>query len=1179
MLCPGCASPLKEGARFCFSCGIPMGAPACASCSAELVPGARFCSECGTPQAAGAAPPASVPGGAPVASRRVTSVLFGDLVGFTTLAEARDHEETRELLGRYFEECRRVIQRYGGTVEKFIGDAVMAVWGVPTAHEDDAERAVRAGLELVNQVEVLGEKVGVPGLAMRVGIVTGEVAVTIGAEQQGMVAGDAVNTAARVQAAAPPGQVWVDETTRLLTSSAIAYADAGSHALKGKAEPVPLWSVRAVVAGVGGVQRADGLEAPLIGRERELRLVKELFHSVDDSGKPALLVLVGEPGVGKSRLVWEFDKYVDGLTQTARWHTGRCVAYGEGVAYYALAEALRARLRGLAPDDDVEEEPEPAALLELGLDRFVPDPDERAWIGPRLGALLGIGSVGTYPREDLFSAWTVFLQRIGEDTYPVVLVIDDAHHSDEGLLQFVEHLLAVATFPCFVVLLTRPGLLEVHPGLAANRRATVTHLHALEDSDVAELMDALVVGLPEPVRDSLVARAEGIPLFAVETVRSLIDRDLVIPRGGQYVLADPAALDLDSIGAPASLQALIAARLDALDHRQRRVIERASVIGDVFSKGELEHMCADVDDLDAVLTGLVHQQLFSQLNNRFSADFGDYQFVQSVVRQVAYGTLSRRDRRALHLAVARMIEAQGDESGELAPIIAQHYIDAVEAVPDEPDVPELEARAIAELERAAERARVLGALTESAGHLTLALERAKDPATVARLHKNAGAALGDAGEYDEAIRHATAGVEAYDELGDPVQAATAAGIIGEALISLGDNARAVELVQPRWEALQGATGTESAMLTVIKTLIAARSKIGADVRDLEARRVQLAELVGDPEEVAEAMMGLSVSFSFRGARQTGLVLMNAAADIARAEHLPGPLAHCLNNLTVEYAMEDLPRALSTAREGVEQAGRAGRAIWLDYTRANFMLVLLSSGLWEELEHQLGQPHSDAVISQAVEAGTGGLLAVALGRPYAPPWAPGPPPETDDPADAAWIAVALAVQERTAGRTDAALRLAVDAVDALYGQSIVSDDFLHAWPLAFDLALGEGSSEAVSHLLGRVEDAARQMRIPLGVAAHRDRGEALTLRHEDPERAADLLRGAVAGFTTWGSPQWRARAEGELGLLLRDLGQVDEGASLLRGAVAVLTELGALGWLTPFRSDPVSPTTVEVPSAP
>ena len=258
------------------------------------------------------------PATAPIAERRITSVLFADLVGFTPLSESRDPEEVRELLSRYFAECRTVIGRYGGAVEKFIGDAVMAVWGVPVAHEDDAERAVRAGLELVQTVANLGQDVGAPGLALRVGIVTGEVAVTVGATAEGMVAGDAVNTAARVQSAAEPGQVWVDDTTRSLSAASIAYTDAGMHALKGKSEPMRLHAARAVLTTVGGVQRIDGLEAPHTGRDREMRLLKELFHAAVETRRPRLVVVDGEAGIGKSRLVWEFDKYVDGLSERHR---------------------------------------------------------------------------------------------------------------------------------------------------------------------------------------------------------------------------------------------------------------------------------------------------------------------------------------------------------------------------------------------------------------------------------------------------------------------------------------------------------------------------------------------------------------------------------------------------------------------------------------------------------------------------------------------------------------------------------------------------------------------------------------------------------------------------------------------------------------------------------------------
>jgi len=281
-----------------------------------------------------------------VAERRLCSVLFCDVVGFTPLSEARDPEAVRELLSRYFGVARTVISRYGGLVEKFIGDAVMAVWGTPTATEGDAERAVRAALDLVSAVEALGAEAGVPGLAARAGVVTGVVAVTLGAVGEGMVAGDAVNTAARVQAAAEPGQVLTDAATQRLAGSAVGFADAGEHALKGKAEPARLWRATRVVSAVGGAQRVDGLEAPLTGRDVELRTVKDLFHAAADRRVPRLVLVSGPAGVGKSRLGWEFEKYADGLAAEVWWHRGRCLSYGEGVAFWALAEIVRRGRRG-----------------------------------------------------------------------------------------------------------------------------------------------------------------------------------------------------------------------------------------------------------------------------------------------------------------------------------------------------------------------------------------------------------------------------------------------------------------------------------------------------------------------------------------------------------------------------------------------------------------------------------------------------------------------------------------------------------------------------------------------------------------------------------------------------------------------------------------------------------------
>ncbi|HEY7044519.1 MAG TPA: AAA family ATPase, partial [Nocardioidaceae bacterium] len=349
-----------------------------------------------------------------------------------------------------------------------------------------------------------------------------------------------------------------------------------------------------------------------------MRLVKELFHSTAENGRAALLIVDGEPGVGKSRLGWEFFKYVDGLTQDTYWHQGRCLAYGEGVAFWALAEAVRLRLVRLA-ERTGDEDADATELIAEALAALPSTDEERSWLARRLGALLGGGSFGTFAREELFAAWVTFFERVsGGDE--IVFLIDDAHHADEGLLDFVEYLLETATFPCLVVLLNRPGLLERRPALATNRRAAVLHLPGLAPRDMSTLVNGLVAGLPDEVSAALVARAEGVPLYAVETVRSLIDRDLVVPKGGQYVLAD-SQLDLSSIGAPASLQALVAARLDTLSGDQRRVVNEASVLGATFELAALRELCPEVD-VEVAIPELVRLQILTKDTNRLSSEYG-----------------------------------------------------------------------------------------------------------------------------------------------------------------------------------------------------------------------------------------------------------------------------------------------------------------------------------------------------------------------------------------------------------------------------------------------------------------------------------------------------------------------------------------------------------------------------
>ena len=424
------------------------------------------------------------------------SVLFADLVGFTRLSDTRDAEEVRELLSRYFDSCRRIISLYGGTVEKFIGDAVMAVWGTPTATEDDAERAVRAALDLVAAVSALGQEVGEEELRARAGVLTGEAAVTVGAEGQGMVAGDLVNTASRIQAAAEPGSVFVGDTTRRTTEQTIVYEEAGSFELKGKEGLVPLWRARRVVSGLRGSLKSEGLEAPFVGRDRELNQIKDLYHTSAGERRAHLISVTGIAGIGKSRLAWEFYKYFDGIAETVRWHRGRCLPYGEGVTYWALADMVRMRCR-IAED---EEPASAAGKLRAALEEHIPDAEERAFVEPRLGQLLGLAEHEGRDRQELFGAWRLFFERLS-DTYPTVLAFEDMQWADASLLDFVEYLLDWSrNHPLLVVTLARPELLEKRPTWGAGQRSfTSLYLEPLPREAMEELLEGLVPGLPEAV--------------------------------------------------------------------------------------------------------------------------------------------------------------------------------------------------------------------------------------------------------------------------------------------------------------------------------------------------------------------------------------------------------------------------------------------------------------------------------------------------------------------------------------------------------------------------------------------------------------------------------------------------------------------------------------------------------
>ncbi|HET8616814.1 MAG TPA: adenylate/guanylate cyclase domain-containing protein [Actinomycetales bacterium] len=1092
-------------------------------------------------------------------------MLFADLVSYTTLAESRDTEDVRDLLSRYFEVCTTVVRRYGGTVEKFIGDAVMAVWGVPSAHEDDAERAVRAGLELVSGVAELAERTGLPELAVRAGVVTGEVSTTVGATDQGMVAGDPVNTASRVQSAARSGQVWVDANTRALTAAAITYTDEGEHLLKGKAEPVQLFRAGAVVAGVGGLQRVDGLEAPLAGRDRELRLVKELFHATEESGRPRLVVVDGEPGVGKSRLAWEFSKYVDGLSSDVMWHQGRCLSYGDGAAYWALAEAVRARL-GLVEDSTSAESSD---TLTRSLRKIVADDEERAWLQPRLGSLLGHG--GNFSREDLFAAWTRFFERVSDGGRTVVLVVDDGQYADSGFLDFLDELVTSARTPIFVLLLARPELMHGRPALGG-RRATVVNLEPLPAEAMAALLDGLVEGLPPDARDQLVARAEGVPLYAVETVRALIDRDLVTASGGRYVVSEAAHLDLSQMEAPASLHALVAARLDALTPDERQVVADASVLGLSFTREGIEVLSGSRPSLDDVLLTLARKEVISTETDRFSAERGQYRFVQAVVRQVAYSTLSRRDRKVRHLLVAEHLAAQTDRSDELAVVVAQHLMDAIGvSSADDPDLAELHRRAAGFLSQAASRACALGSYRDGLRLYRLAISHSDDDSTRVELLEEAADAAMVLGEYSTMSELSGEALALRDAAGDPLLAARAVQLHGQALIFAGDQSVAAALLEDRYArilALPHADAARQRILHAMVLLFIYFDPANPRALQLAHDRVRLASRLQDGLQLTQALANLATVESYQGSDEVAQALYQHVVQLSLQLNDWRTLAIAQGNLTDQNMARSPQAAIEIAESAVTTAREHGLHAHSETIAINLVMALWSAGRWERLSTVMQDLVDPAIPHDPQSQST--VMAVDLWRVDAglePLAAQVPLTPSDDLQEEAWQQHLRMMRYRTSGDLTAALAMAEGMLANADSGSVTGGDFFMFWSEATRSALMAHDVSLAGRLLSLVEQ--RQPgEVSPALRAHLllHRGTFTIADGGDPASAETDLRNGIEAFQTFDSPPYRARAEAVLGRWLLSQGRTDEAAPLLRSARTTFTDLGASAWLAELEQE-------------
>jgi class 3 adenylate cyclase/tetratricopeptide (TPR) repeat protein len=723
----------------------------------------------------------------PAAERRLVSVLFADLVGFTSLSDERDPEDVREALTRYFDTARKVITRYGGSVDKFIGDAVVAVWGTPASHEDDAERAVRAALDLVDAVTALRSGDGLPPLSLRAAIGTGPAAVLVGASGQGMVAGDLVNTTSRLQAAASPGTVVVDEATYRIAGRAVAFETVGEQSLKGKALTVPAWRALRVVAGRRGLLRAEGFEPPFVGRVTELRLLKELFHATQAERRARLLSVIGQAGIGKSRLAWELQKYIDGLVGDVYWHEGRSPAYGDGITFWALGEMLRQRC-GIAETDDAQVSRERLAQT---LARFVTDDAERGWLAPALSALLGLEAVPAGERVELFAPWRTFFERVS-DRGPSVMLFEDLQWADQGLLDFIEYLLEWSRArPILIITLARQELLERRPTWGAGQRNfTALHLEPLPEDGMIELLRGLAAGLPDAMAAQIVARAEGIPLYAVEIMRMLVDDGRLTKDEGSYRLTG----DVSHLEVPATLHSLIAARIDGLPKDERSVIQHASVLGQSFVVESLGALTGiGRDQLDAILRSLIRKELLALNNDPRSPERGQYTFLQGLLREVAHETLSKRERRERHLAVAHYLESLADD--ELFGVVASHYADALRATPAGAEADALAAQARAALRAAADRASALHSHDQAFAYLEQALMVTSDESDRAAILERAAGSAAAIGRGQVAEDYLSRAMARYQEVGDPEAVARAATALASLLTTSGHSVRAIALLE------------------------------------------------------------------------------------------------------------------------------------------------------------------------------------------------------------------------------------------------------------------------------------------------------------------------------------------------------------------------------------------------
>ena len=887
----------------------------CAACGAENRDEARFCDACGAPLTV--AEPARE-------ERKVVTVLFADLVGFTQRAETMDPEDVRALLQPYWQRLRAELERFGGTVEKFIGDAVMALFGAPVAHEDDPERAVRAALAIRDWVREENE------IQVRIAVNTGEALVLLGArpeEGEGMATGDVVNTAARLQSAAPTNGILVGESTWRATRDRIEFLEVAPVEAKGKAVPIPVWEVVQSRARLGMDLEQQTL-TPLVGRDRELSVLVDALDRAKREREPQLVTLVGVPGIGKSRLVAELFAQLEADPELVWWRQGRALPYGAGVSFWALGEMIKAQA-GIHENDTEETA---AGKLRATVHQTV-DEHEQAWVLRHLEPLIGLGEEPGVDRAEAFTSWRRYLEGLAEE-HPLVLVFEDLHWADDGLLDFVDHLAEWATgAPILVLGSARPELLDRRPGWGGGKlNSTTLALSPLADAEAARVISGVLeqAVLPAELQSALLERAGGNPLYAEQFAR------LVLERGS--------AADLSL---PENVQGIIAARLDALPADEKRLLQDAAVLGKVFWSGGVAALAnSNTESAAAGLHALERKGFVRRERRSAVAGESEYAFRHVLVREVAYGQVPRPARAEKHTAAAGWMESLGREDDH-AELLAHHYVTALDLTRMSGlDSSELTERARLALRRAGDRAAALNSFTVAADFYRSALELwPKDAPDRALVRFALGRVDFLGGNTDPQPLGVVASALLESDL--PEFAAEAEALAAEAAWHRGDRAQVDERLA-RAHALVGPLPPSRQKAWILSQIARYAMLGGQNPEAIDHARAALAMASDlDLTDVRIHALNNLGSARMRLGDLDGMRDLEAGAALGEEMNSP-ELARMLNNMaSAYYGYGDVLKCLELEHQALEVGEKFGLEPLVRFTRANILGSAYRSGDWNK----------------------------------------------------------------------------------------------------------------------------------------------------------------------------------------------------------------------------------------